>query len=79
MNTHEIRNPVIVMEHYKSESYHFSSSFLFSYLKGRQRGFLSPAWPPRRDSCACGQNIVSGGEVWRLCDWRLRSDMGLFS
>ncbi|KAA8589484.1 hypothetical protein FQN60_012849 [Etheostoma spectabile] len=49
-----------------------AEGLLFSLLGGRQREFLFPTWPPRRDACACGRNIVSGGEVGSLRDWRLR-------
>lgn len=55
------------------------SSFFFALLKGRQKEFPFPTWPPRRDARVCGRNIVLGGEVGRLGNWRLRSDVGLFS
>lgn len=57
----------------------FLSFVIVLFLKRHQREFPSPARPPRRDAHACGRNIVSGGEVGGLHDWRLRSDVDLFS
>lgn len=54
-------------------------SFCFPSPGGCQTEFPSAPRPPRRDAQACGRNVASGGEVGRLCDWRLRSDVGLFS
>lgn len=58
-----------------------STWLLFPLLKGSQRQFRFPAWPPRHDAHACGRNILSGGKEtprlalevrhWFIYSWSL--------